>query len=108
MAKVGLQKALRLAAPEAKVVGSDVAVIDLHLSLQPKPVLHIGYAVGTVNADGVVTATGLIRTLALPLEDIAVKHAVIDAKLAAAAEDLVQAAYDLLVAEGAVGTGTRA
>ena len=108
MAKVGLQKALRLAAPEAKVVGADVAVIDLHLSLQPKPVLHIGYAVGTVDANGAVTAAGLVRTLALSLDDIAAKHAVIDAKLAAAAEDLVQAAYDLLGAEGSVGTGTRA
>ena len=108
MAKIGLQKALRLATAEAKVVGPDVAVIDVHLSLQPKPVLHIGYAVGTVDANGAVTAAGLVRTLALPLEDIAAKHAVIDAKLAAAAEDLVQAAYDLLGAEGSVGTGTRA
>lgn len=108
MAKIGLQKALRLAAPEAKVVGADVAVIDIHLSLQPKPVLHIGYAVGAVDANGAVTAAGLIRTLALPFEDIAAKHTAIDAKLAAAADDLIQAAYDLLVAEGAVGTGTRA
>lgn len=108
MAKIGLQKALRLAAPEAKVVGADVAVIDLHLSLQPKPVLHIGYAVGTVNGEGVVTAAELIRTVVLPLEEIAAKHGVIDVKLAAAADDLVQAAYDLLVAEGVIGAGTRA
>jgi len=106
MAKRGLQEALRLATPEARVVGADVAVIDLHLSLQPKPVLHIGYAVGTVDADGAVTAA-VVRMLALPLEDVAVRHAGIDAKLSAAVADLVQAAYDLLVAEGAVGTGIR-
>jgi len=108
MAKIGLQKALRLNAPEAKVVGADVAVISLHLSLQPQPVLHVGYAVGTVDANGTVTTAGLIRTLVLPLEAIAAKHTAIDAKLATAADDLVQAAYDLLVAEGAVGTGVRA
>ena len=107
MAKVGLQKALRLTAPEAKVIGGDVAVIDLHLSLQPQPVLHIGYAVGRVKTDGTVETAGLIRTLSIPMDEIAGKYPGVAAKLDAAMDDVVQAAYDILVAAGAVGSGTR-
>lgn len=98
-----LQSPMILDRPEVKVLGDRVSLIQVHLSLLPTPVLHIGYGIGPAE-----NTQHVIRTVAYPVGDLATRFGQVGSTLADALQSLVATAYRILSASGAIGTGMRA
>lgn len=101
-----LQRGWRTAVPMASIIGQNVQVRQIHISLFPAPALHLGVALGTVQADGTFQSSE-VRTVVLHADDIAALNPAQAVARAELLRTLVDTAYTMLRESQAIAAGAR-
>ena len=103
MARPELKQPLRLDKPEMTLIGDVVSVLQVHISVFPEPVVHIGYGISTANVPAAKA-----QTLPVSVGELATRVPVAGTKLEQAIQDVIDGAYAFLREAGVVGPGVRA
>ena len=102
MPKSDLKRSMKLDKPETTLVGDVLSVVQVHISVYPEPVVHIGYGISTANVPAAKA-----QTLPVPVGELATKAPGAGAKLEQAIQDVIDGAYAFLREAGLVGPGVR-
>lgn len=103
MPRADLTRPMKLDRPETTLVGDVVTIVQVHISVFPEPVVHIGYGISPAN-----TPAAKAQTLPVPVEELATRFPGTGPKLEKAIQDVIDGAYDFLREAGVVGPGVRA
>ena len=98
-----LKRPMRLDRPETTLVGDVLSIVQVHISVFPEPVVHIGYGISTENVPAAKA-----QTLPVPVGVLATRFPGTGSKLEKAIQDVIDGAYDFLREAGVVGPGVRA
>ena len=104
---LGFDKLWRLTTPSADVIGNDVQILHIHVSVRPQPTIHIGYAIGNRAEDGTFTAKR-VQTMVLGVAEVKGANLGEFPARVAMLKALMNTGYALLTETGKIGNGQRA